>query len=165
MFRAFRSARRFCHRCWHPAHTAEFMSLEGHDTHFNACQRCQLSRYCGRECQLADWKHGEPVRHRAVCPLLARIRWATNPDMPYDEFEAALVAQEFTRDEMIMLSLFTLNPKLVYLPMLVRAADIHRDLLGDAEYPPDSVKALALVDVFKKTLDDKRAGISDAQPR
>lgn len=141
-----------------------FRTLSVSDTHYCACERCQLARYCGRECQLADWRHGEPARHRAACPLLARIRAATDPDMSPQQFVDALSALEFSRDEKITLSLFTLNPKLVYIPLLPRAAAIHRELLGDDEYPPASAKALALIDRLNKELDDKRSGTLYPQP-
>ncbi|KAH7060944.1 hypothetical protein BKA62DRAFT_629675, partial [Auriculariales sp. MPI-PUGE-AT-0066] len=34
-----------------------------------SCGRCQIPRYCSRDCQRQDWK----VAHKAVCPALTRL--------------------------------------------------------------------------------------------
>lgn len=157
-FRRLRNARRFCHRCWRPALTADLTTPEG-QTYFLACGRCKVTRYCGHECQRADWKDGEPLRHRAVCALLARVRAATEAETVYERLEDCIASVEFSREEQIALSLCALNPKLLAVAMLARGAQIHRELLGDDEHPPASVKALARVDLLKAELDNKVARI------
>ncbi|EJD33908.1 hypothetical protein AURDEDRAFT_177028 [Auricularia subglabra TFB-10046 SS5] len=146
MLRTCVRVRRLCYTCGRPAHAQD---LEGdigdRDTHFLACERCRLVRYCGRACQAAAWKLGEPVPHRAVCWLLARIHVTASPKLQHPEFNAALATLGFTEEEMRTLSLFTLNAKLAPFQTLFCAADIHRELFVGGQYPTASVKALANV--------------------
>ncbi len=34
------------------------------------CARCKLARYCGKECQAADWR----AAHKRACPLLCGVQ-------------------------------------------------------------------------------------------
>mmetsp|Transcript_11078 Transcript_11078/g.18108 ORF Transcript_11078/g.18108 Transcript_11078/m.18108 type:complete len:131 (+) Transcript_11078:100-492(+) len=42
---------------------------EGYRHEFKVCSRCRQVRYCGRECQAADWQ-----RHRQHCVPVGRLR-------------------------------------------------------------------------------------------
>ena len=96
------SARRFCHRCWRSALVPSLTTPGGGDTHFCVCNRCQVLRYCSSECQHADWRDGEPVRHRAVCPLLARIRAAADEtETGSERVRDVIAALDFSREEKI----------------------------------------------------------------
>ena len=44
-------------------------AAEGGSVHLCACDACSAVRYCGRECQRADW-----AAHRLVCGILATDR-------------------------------------------------------------------------------------------
>ncbi|EJD37143.1 hypothetical protein AURDEDRAFT_173777 [Auricularia subglabra TFB-10046 SS5] len=56
--------------CCGPGCGKNEVSFEEGVKHFRRCELCLLVRYCGRDCQRKDWKHGAP-RHRDICPILA----------------------------------------------------------------------------------------------
>ena len=45
------------------------------DASLATCQGCRQARYCGRSCQVADWKaDGRDIGHKRVCKLLKSFR-------------------------------------------------------------------------------------------
>ncbi|EJD37166.1 hypothetical protein AURDEDRAFT_173801 [Auricularia subglabra TFB-10046 SS5] len=62
-------------RCAGP-HCARTMldRLDESDKPLSTCARCRLMRYCSPVCQQRDWKSGEQVPHKLLCPVLAKLQ-------------------------------------------------------------------------------------------
>ncbi|EJD39631.1 hypothetical protein AURDEDRAFT_128125 [Auricularia subglabra TFB-10046 SS5] len=129
------------------------------DAHFLVCGRCQLARYCSRECQLADWRTGAAAPHKTACPLLCKLLAVANVEMTRPEFEAAADNLDWDVAELRVLSLFTLDAHLLPAEVLLRAAEIHEDFWKDGEVPHSSASALDAVDKVRRIVLAKRAGL------
>lgn len=57
--RAYRSSQAGCSGC---------KENESMVTGFKTCSKCNLAKYCSKECQVIDW-----AKHKKVCPLLAKL--------------------------------------------------------------------------------------------
>ncbi|EJD40508.1 hypothetical protein AURDEDRAFT_146372 [Auricularia subglabra TFB-10046 SS5] len=130
------------------------------DEHFLVCGRCKLSRYCTKACQVADWRSGSQVPHKTICPLVCKLLSVAKVEMPRQEFESASSGLDWDVADLRALSLFTLNIRLLLLEVLIRAADVHRELLGEGEVPEQSSEALDYVDRMRQLADAKKAGVS-----
>ncbi|EJD39679.1 hypothetical protein AURDEDRAFT_128150 [Auricularia subglabra TFB-10046 SS5] len=74
--------------CAHTACRAPQLSAHGTRKLFY-CNRCRLVRYCGADCQRADWS-GAAVPHKLVCVSLAKLRgYAPQEGMTWEGFRAA----------------------------------------------------------------------------
>lgn len=62
------------------------------------CARCNVAKYCSKECQAAHWKAGG---HKDVCKALASVQWITKKkwgDIWYDDDDIDNVELYDTRD-------------------------------------------------------------------
>ncbi|EJD39431.1 hypothetical protein AURDEDRAFT_171431 [Auricularia subglabra TFB-10046 SS5] len=80
---------------------------------FQMCARCQVPRYCSKECQLRHWKGmqtdaSRSLRHKDVCPVLCKVDAKSCINLTFEEFEVnyAAVAGGFTHDEKLVLNEF-----------------------------------------------------------
>ncbi|KAK0215001.1 hypothetical protein IW262DRAFT_256649 [Armillaria fumosa] len=55
--------------CWNCKRDEDSLGKQGRE--LKACGKCKaigrITRYCSRDCQLADWKYGFPVPHKNIC--------------------------------------------------------------------------------------------------
>lgn len=82
---------------------------------FSKCSKCEAVSYCSKECQLRDWKEGFPCplpddlatelqaapasKHKAICPIIARIRAGTASAMTASAFQSGIASTHLTQDE------------------------------------------------------------------
>lgn len=88
LLRNIRAAHRTC------ANALCTRTASGAGAYLRPCSQCLAMRYCGRECQLEDWKRGWPVTHKAACPhvrvFLAAFSGDTVPeDINWTSLQAA----------------------------------------------------------------------------
>ncbi|EJD38717.1 hypothetical protein AURDEDRAFT_116365 [Auricularia subglabra TFB-10046 SS5] len=72
------------------------------------CARCKLFRYCGRECQQADWKGTNGgVAHKRLCPVLCRLSegGALDAHRPHEEYAEVFnrIGVQVTKEEIGLL--------------------------------------------------------------
>ncbi|EJD37184.1 hypothetical protein AURDEDRAFT_116925 [Auricularia subglabra TFB-10046 SS5] len=68
-----------------------------------ACGRCKVVHYCGRECQRQDWTQGIP--HKSICPILSRLVAQLGPHSvaDFDNFNTAFAACGVSSDDEVLL--------------------------------------------------------------
>lgn len=107
---------------------------------FKACSRCAVVRYCGDDCQRADWE-GQDARfpHKRVCALLAKIAAVTRADASQREFAQALIHAGLQDGDPHHLFLFAFGHKCTPLELNMRMKDIVSLPLVSVKFPGSDV--------------------------
>ncbi|EJD38704.1 hypothetical protein AURDEDRAFT_116362 [Auricularia subglabra TFB-10046 SS5] len=88
-----------------------------------ACSRCKFFRYCGRDCQQADWKGGSGhVAHKKLCPVLCRLSdgGALDGDRSFEDYSDVYDRVGVTKDELDILVQWARTSKLIPEAMTTR---------------------------------------------
>ncbi|EJD34955.1 hypothetical protein AURDEDRAFT_130895 [Auricularia subglabra TFB-10046 SS5] len=72
------------------------------DKPLSACARCRLAQYCSRECQRRDWKAGEPVPHKQLCPILSELQSRADRNLPETDYVDAVRQSTIANDELVI---------------------------------------------------------------
>ncbi|KZV78273.1 hypothetical protein EXIGLDRAFT_847688 [Exidia glandulosa HHB12029] len=101
---------------------------------FKTCSACHLLRYCNVQCQRDDWNgRGYNVKHKDVCPLLARILPTADPDGPELAFIHAYTAAtaNFSVNETGSLAYYAFEHELTPLELKMRFMDMAAEKGGN----------------------------------
>ncbi|EJD37161.1 hypothetical protein AURDEDRAFT_173797 [Auricularia subglabra TFB-10046 SS5] len=79
------------------------------DKPLSVCARCTVALYCTTSCQKSDWKHGKPVPHKTLCPVLAALRDAVDRGISEKEYILALQRSAIPDEDFVIAGRWALS--------------------------------------------------------